>query len=1463
MALVDRANNILARLLVEQRLKRGEIAFIAHSFGGLITEQLLRVANDRAVSEPSVADFANRIRRIGFLGTPHLGADLASWAGTLRLIARPSSATKGLGRNHPELRGLNQWYRRFAPENGILTLTLTEGRRTLFGLIVKPDSSDPGLPSAAIPVDADHFSIASPDSRQSEIFVHVLDFLKTRVAPSSRQLFVADADADAALDTIADQSRQTTAVLERIEQRLISISSPPIALATIPSSLVDSETEKRLLRIRQSRFIPPLNLLEQVSALVHDLTHGELNSASSSTKARALAWCARILTSKPDKSEAKTVFEAARSLAQSEEVIIAQAFFESHERGYQSALETLSPLRSPAARSAAFGIVSNHMNALEALDWYERSGLSLSEFDADGKFYILKKQLDAGAWAKALATANALQEADFENTPGLLYLAGGAHLAQAIPDELIALALWTLPFDAAPFPLADDERALAERREARNLYTRFSVVSAAYGNERASNEANDRALWLGLRDPVSRIAARAELAKSMRDPLHSLRRLPLALQFGLKLDLKAVEEEIEKQDKLSDGASPEAAVARFSLAMTKNNPSEAADYIARHRAQLTRHLNSSFLSSVEIQVLAQSGQIEKAEALALAQTDPDQTQQDKDRLARIIAEARGSNPVEARKAQFEKTNALTDLVNLIELLEANRDWQALVPYARIFFERTRDITACRVYVQALFETRQFQALISLLQSRPDLTAHSPFIESLLAWALYRSGDVNESRTVLATLRSKRDDPNDRILAVNLGIASGDWASLATFVEQEWQKRSERDASELLRAGQLAQQIGSGRTKELILAAVALGQDDPAILVGGYGTAVSAGWETGETAVWLERAAALSGEDGPVKTMALKDVVDLNPDWQQRETNTWEQFHAAQLPLFTVGRLLNRSLVDLQLMPALANAETLDPRRRTLIYAYSGARGRVSGSPSSFAIDPTAVLTLGAFDALDDLLARAHKVVVPHNMMSWLFEEKQKIQFHQPSKIAEAKELKALIDSKALSKFEATAASQPELAADIGDELASLFAEAEADFGEDRRQRLVVRPSPLYRIGSLMEEEAELGRHGDFVCGCLDLVEALARQGQLTEAEQQHARAYLALHEKAWPTAKRVEPGAVLYLDELAVSYLQHLRLLSKLQPAGFTAIVPSGEIHQAERLIRFEALSNRAAAVIENIRHTLSGGIFANKVKLAPESHNTGDRNSQLDPHPSFDVIATAEFVDVVVIDDRYFNKFANLQGTFGTRPVWTTHDLLTSDYYEPVRRQENLTRMRRAGMSFVPVEGEELEALLARSSITDGHLDEIAELKALRESILMARMSTGLILPAENTWFEGLLRAIIGTLKSQWHEGSVEEVAVARSNWLLSRLDIRHWAHRFKIDGHPEAAQARYRAQIISLALLHEPVPTAVKQKYWAWLEDKVLTPIQNEERDLFADILSQLRSLVLEGTEQGLRTGEEDNVP
>ena len=92
MSLVDRANNLLPLLLTEPRLAQGDISFVAHSFGGLVLQQMLRVAADRSAIESQVAALLCRVRRITFLGTPHHGASLATWATILRLLVRPSSA---------------------------------------------------------------------------------------------------------------------------------------------------------------------------------------------------------------------------------------------------------------------------------------------------------------------------------------------------------------------------------------------------------------------------------------------------------------------------------------------------------------------------------------------------------------------------------------------------------------------------------------------------------------------------------------------------------------------------------------------------------------------------------------------------------------------------------------------------------------------------------------------------------------------------------------------------------------------------------------------------------------------------------------------------------------------------------------------------------------------------------------------------------------------------------------------------------------------------------------------------------------------------------------------------------------------------------------------------------------------------------------------------------------------------
>ena len=57
-------------------------------------------------------------------------------------------------------------------------MILTETKTTsLFGMIVKPDSSDPGLLSDPVPIDSDHITIVKPANCESEIYELVRTFI--------------------------------------------------------------------------------------------------------------------------------------------------------------------------------------------------------------------------------------------------------------------------------------------------------------------------------------------------------------------------------------------------------------------------------------------------------------------------------------------------------------------------------------------------------------------------------------------------------------------------------------------------------------------------------------------------------------------------------------------------------------------------------------------------------------------------------------------------------------------------------------------------------------------------------------------------------------------------------------------------------------------------------------------------------------------------------------------------------------------------------------------------------------------------------------------------------------------------------------------------------------------------------------------------------------------------------------
>jgi pimeloyl-ACP methyl ester carboxylesterase len=179
MELTDRAANVLNLLLVKPNLETGQLIFAGHSLGGLVIKQVLRKAADEATDRAAALSFIERVRKVAFLATPHVGADLAGWGDRLRVFIRPSAATRSLLRNDSHLRDLNLWYRRWSKQRGIDHLILTETKTTsVFGMIVKPDSSDPGLSSEPIPIDTDHINIVKPASRESETYQLVLNFIE-------------------------------------------------------------------------------------------------------------------------------------------------------------------------------------------------------------------------------------------------------------------------------------------------------------------------------------------------------------------------------------------------------------------------------------------------------------------------------------------------------------------------------------------------------------------------------------------------------------------------------------------------------------------------------------------------------------------------------------------------------------------------------------------------------------------------------------------------------------------------------------------------------------------------------------------------------------------------------------------------------------------------------------------------------------------------------------------------------------------------------------------------------------------------------------------------------------------------------------------------------------------------------------------------------------------------------------
>ena len=477
------------------------------------------------------------------------------------------------------------------------------------------------------------------------------------------------------------------------------------------------------------------------------------------------------------------------------------------------------------------------------------------------------------------------------------------------------------------------------------------------------------------------------------------------------------------------------------------------------------------------------------------------------------------------------------------------------------------------------------------------------------------------------------------------------------------------------------------------------------------------------------------------------------------------------------------------------------------------------------------------------------VHIPHSTLGWLFEEKQRLTFHQPSRINEARRILASVADGTLDKLSPGSVPDSDLSDQVGDELAQFIAEAEIAREADDTQRVVVRPAPVYRIASLLEEEADLTPHEGVLSSCQSIIETLQEKGRITTDEAERAGAFLRLQEKTWPNQPRIAEGAILYLDDLAVGYFLHLGVLEKLSAAGFTLVISERIVSDANQLISYERVAGEAQNHIEHIRSTLNSRIESGKIKVGRRTSSERDaEDQQIFEHPTAGVMSLAGQCDAIIVDDRSLNQHANVIEKEAKTPIVSTLDLVdwlaAGGAIADRARFECRTRLRQAGYFFVPVTEDELAQHLYASPVESGRVNETAELRALRENILQVRMGTWLQLPKEEYWLRTLFGVCRRVLAGLWKADADFKQARACSNWIIGLIDIRGWAHALSKESGDNIVRTGWTE--ISHSLLAPPLeqPQEVKDEYRKWAEDRILAPIKEQNPDLYLELVEWYRN-------------------
>ena len=1232
---------------------------------------------------------------------------------------------------------------------------------------------------------------------------------------------------------------------------------PPAFPDPITQKAHTDQAEKALSQILILRAFDPPRARQNIQALQRCVgDKGDLLAASTSTKNTVLYWTARLCADDPETpASVRRLRDELRQTAPGMDLSIVDALLAEADGGKDEALRLLRDCDDPDPRTALFALLIRAQGRHDALAWYaEQAAPDDSQFFTPvGWKNWAVCMAKVGRWTEAAQRLLSFKS-HWQQMPALAFVEGIINAAMLLPDEHRERALEAVPVYLGVTPTLV---AGAEKHHARAVACfEFAEQSTKdIADPDLAGLISDWRLWLRLMDPNTTTAnvARDEIGQDMEEGVRAVELMLFAYAFNILFNVEPLRRYLEHRKQLG-GLNDRECRAECLIAQRSMSPRDLVTYLEQHKTRLSEVMPLALVTTMRVYALVNDNQTKKARTLVAAHATALGEAQAR-RLTVRIDECEGNDPREQLELSYHQTGSLVDLKNLAGHLKIVNDHAALQPLLRDLFDCERTVENAQNLVTCFGAppSSDYEAIVKFLEENPDILERSDELKEMQAWALFQAGQLQESKEINDKLLSKRTNPDDLHLDMNIALASGDWERVAAILDREWPKRDSRDPGVLMRLALFAGQQNQAPSRALQLAKLAAEKapDDPHMLMAAYWLHVRLGHDDEVDPAWLQRAYALSSTDqGPVWSVNLQDAVTewlpARRDHLREVEQKW--LNGEILTSMAAGRF-NMPLAHFLLHIPDQNTAELDGRRRMMLPIIAGARAPIELQDDwTIGLDVTSIMVLAYLGLLEEADEAFHHVKLSPDIMEGLFRDQNEARFHQPSRIAAAEQVHALRSRDRLRAAGHVTAPPRAITDEVGMELATLLHLARQDNGK------VICVPPLYKAGSLMEEQADISGYDALIHSPMDLCEFLYNTGKIAAADYQRASRFLCSQGKTAPAP--LTPSILegpIYVARLALSYLQDAGILQPMATAGLDIRIHPDVLEEVNVLIETGDVGEALVTKMEGIRHTLRNVLDSEKASFLPRTAaQDGDiQNRAMRFQETASLLAGSAACDALCIDDRFINRHPVLtEPPERAVPLVCVLDVLrylvSRGHLSVADHWSARHKLRQSGFAFIPPESDELAHWLTTAKMDNGQLKESLELRIIRQATVQMH-SLGFLTPEEALALSvSLNRVGKASVIHVWEDESLAiEQATALSDWV--------WHHLMAVSiGSPKhIAQDHHTGwmrDLLSLRLGSLLLPTAIKSHdrrahYTRWLDHSVLEPLRPANADLIETALASVR--------------------